>query len=187
MTHGEVASAPAASEPNRSDAKMSAVLKQIFSDAVRAATEACRGVYGGRLIGVVLYGSVARDAMRPDSDVDLLVVAEPLPQGRLDRMAEFADVERIVEPILESARRGAVTTRLAPIIRTLAELDRSGFLVFDIACDGVVLDDPDGRIEAYMAAVRERLERRGAQRRSFRGAPYWVLEPNVRPGEVVEL
>lgn len=166
---------------------MNPMLKQTFADIVRVTVAACRSVYGERLVGVVLYGSVAKETMRPDSDVDLLVVVEPLPQGRLARMGEFASVELIVEPALDDARQKGVTTRLAPIVRTLDELDRSGFLVFDIACDGVLLDDTDGRVEAYLAAVRDRLERRGAQRRSFRGERYWVLEPNVRPGQVVEI
>ena len=163
------------------------MLKQLFTDIVRATTDACVAVYGERLVGVVVFGSVARQTMRPDSDIDLLVVADPLPRGRVPRMDEFRKVEDLVAPALEDARSRSVTTRLAPILRTPADLDRSGFVLYDIACDGAVVHDRDGRIEAHMAGVRERLKRRGAERRSFRGARYWVLEPSVRPGQVVEL
>jgi hypothetical protein len=163
------------------------MLDDVFDRLLRAVAEACRSVYRERLIGIAVFGSVARGTMRPDSDVDLLVVADPLPQGRLVRMEEFDGVERLVEPALAEAEERGVSTRLAPIVRTIEELGRSGFLRFDIACDGKVLDDPDGRLAAYMAGVREGLERRGAERRSFRGLPYWVLDPDVRPGQVVEL
>lgn len=166
---------------------MGLMLKRTFSEIVDATVDACRSVYGERLVGFVLYGSVARETMHHESDIDVLVVVEPLPQGRMARMREFAEVESIIDPTLAAARRNDVNTRMAPIIRTLDELDRSGFLVFDIACDGIVLHDRDGRVDTYMSGVRERLERRGAERRSFQGAPYWVLEPDVRPGQVVEI
>ncbi len=39
----------------------------------------------------------------------------------------------------------------------------------------------------YLAQVRDRLERRGAKRQTASGDRYWVLEPDVRPGDVVVL
>lgn len=163
------------------------MLRETFERIVGALVDACRAVYGDRLVGVVVYGSVGRGLMRPDSDVDVLVVAEPLPHGRGARMAEFERVEALVEPVLAEARRAGVTTWLSPIVRTLDELDRSVFIVFDIACDGRVVHDTDGRVAAYLAGVRERLAARGAQRRSASGRTYWVLQPGVRPGQVVTL
>ncbi len=59
--------------------------------------------------------------------------------------------------------------------------------MYDIACDGAVLSDTLGRIESLLAGVRYRLEKRGALQSSFRGMPYWVLDPDVRPGQVVEI
>ncbi len=35
-----------------------------------------RKAYGGNLVSLVLFGSVARGGSRPDSDIDLLIVAE---------------------------------------------------------------------------------------------------------------
>ena len=114
------------------------MLTETFSEIVSAVPDACKEVYGDRLIGVVLFGSVARQRMRADSDIDVLVVADPLPEGRMARMAERDDVERLCGPALERARR-------------------------------------------------DRLAARGAIRASFRGMPYWILEPNVRRGQVVEI
>lgn len=163
------------------------MLHETFERIVAALVDACRAVYGDRLVGVVVYGSVGRGLMRPDSDVDVLVVAEPLPRGRGARMAEFERVEALVEPVLVEAGRAGVTTWLSPIVRTFDELDRSGFIVFDIACDGRVVHDPTGRVSTYLEGVRRRLASRGAQRRSASGRTYWVLQPDVRPGQVVTL
>ena len=38
-----------------------------------------RRVYGGRLKGVVLYGSEARGEAAPDSDIDVLVLIDEVP------------------------------------------------------------------------------------------------------------
>lgn len=163
------------------------MLREAFAEVTDATVGACREVYGNRLRGVVIFGSVARQRMRPDSDLDVLVVAEPLPRGRLARMDEFDHVETRIGPALVTARQQGVQTRVAAIVRTLAELDQGGFLIFDIACDGRVCFDTDGAVTDYLAGVRQRLERRGARRLTASGDRYWVLDPNVRPGDVVVL
>lgn len=55
----------------------------IYDDLVDAARDACRRHYGSRLVSVAVFGSVGRGTPGPDSDIDLLVVVEQLPQGRL--------------------------------------------------------------------------------------------------------
>jgi predicted nucleotidyltransferase len=144
-------------------------------------------VYGDRLHGAVVFGSVGRGRMRPDSDVDLLIVAEPLPDGRMARMTEFADVEDATAAILDAARRVGVHTDLSPIILTPDELEQAGFVVFDIAVDGRIIADRGDALAAHFAAIRNRLEKRGARRTSPTGARYWMLEPDVGPDDVVVL
>ena len=80
-----------------------------------------------------------------------------------------------------------MNTWIAPIIWTLDELMTSGFIKYDIATEGVVLHDIDGRVEGVLADLGDRLTARGAVRASFNGMPYWILEPDVRPGQVVEI
>jgi predicted nucleotidyltransferase len=42
-----------------------------------------RAVHGNRLRGIVLYGSLARNEARPDSDIDILVLLDgPVDLGR---------------------------------------------------------------------------------------------------------
>ena len=48
-------------------------------EALEIATEARRdleNIYGQRLRGVYLYGSAARDQLRPDSDIDIAVILD---------------------------------------------------------------------------------------------------------------
>jgi len=79
---------------------------------------ACQSFYGDRLVSLVVFGSVGRGTPRPDSDVDLLVVADPLPDGRIPRVREFDEVERSV--VGTGSVEGA--HRLSSIFKTPAEV-----------------------------------------------------------------
>lgn len=160
---------------------------QAFEGLVDAVTGAARAAYGDRLEGVVVFGSVARGTARSDSDLDVLLVAEGLPAGRLPRMEEFDAVERAVASEVSALWARGVTTRVSPIVCTLAELRGLGFLRFDIAHDGIVVFDRVGAVADALADIRADLERRGARRAEFGGARYWVLAPDVAPGQVVEI
>src|SRR5262245_33313145 len=50
--------------------------------------------YGARLVAAVVFGSVGRGVPRADSDVDLLIVADPLPDGRMARVRDFVPVKK---------------------------------------------------------------------------------------------
>lgn len=57
--------------------------------------------YGSRLAGVVVYGSVARRAEEPESDLDLLVLLD----GELDYFRELRTLVEILYPLqLDSER-----------------------------------------------------------------------------------
>ncbi len=158
-------------------ATMGSMLREVFAEIVNSTSEACRSFYGERLRGVAVFGSVARERMRHDSDIDLLVVADPLPTGRPERRDEFRAVELLIDPVLVQARERGVTTRLSPFIRTFDELGRSGFVLFDIACDGVVHYDPRGELAEFLAGVRGRLERRGADGARYAGLSIGCSSP----------
>jgi predicted nucleotidyltransferase len=45
--------------------------------------------YSDRLVAVAVFGSVGRGTPRDDSDVDLLIIARDLPEGRMRRVEQF--------------------------------------------------------------------------------------------------
>ena len=71
---------------------------------VSALPAACQPVYGDRLRALARHGSVARGTMRPDSGMDLLIVAEPLPPARRFRLEKFGVVEKGWSRWLDEAR-----------------------------------------------------------------------------------
>jgi predicted nucleotidyltransferase len=153
-----------------------------FKEILSRLTAACAAVYGDRLVSLVVFGSVGRGSARQESDVDLLVVADPLPQRRLRRMDEFEAVERAL-----GGEAGGCPHRLSPVFKTPRELRAGTPLLLDMIDDGLVLYDRDCFFASIIDQLRSRLEHLGA-RRHWRGdAWFWDLKPDYGPGEVFEL
>jgi uncharacterized protein len=158
-----------------------------FEELLEALTSACQSHYGPRLVSLAVFGSVGRGTPRPDSDVDLLIVAEGLPQGRVARASEFAGVDAAVVSLLRQAGSPGIRTELSPVFKTPAEVGQGSPLFLDMLEDARILFDRDGFLADAFARLRGRLTTLGA-RRIWRGnAWFWDLKPDYRPGEVFEL
>lgn len=158
-----------------------------LEELLAAVLAACRQHYGERLVSLAVFGSVGRGVARPDSDVDLLIIARDLPRGRVARAADFRAVEQAVAPRLAALRSEGIRPELSPVFKTPAELSQGSPLLLDMVQDARLLQDREDCLRNALAALQARLERLGA-RRVWRGSAwYWDLRPDYRPGEVFEL
>ncbi|KYH30429.1 nucleotidyltransferase family protein [Neomoorella mulderi] len=158
---------------------------QEFYRALEIVSAAVQEVYGNRLVSLAVFGSVARGTPRPDSDIDLLVVADNLPKGRLKRMAEFNRVEEIVQ------RRAAgfkhIRPDLSPVIKEKQEVLAGSLLFLDLVEDAKIYYDRENFLTLYLTGLKEKLKHLGARRVYHGGAWYWVLKRDYTPGEVIEI
>jgi predicted nucleotidyltransferase len=155
--------------------------RQGAAAVLEALQAAALDAYGPRLVSLVVFGSVGRGTARPDSDLDLLVVADDLPRGRVARVAEFAGVEGVV------GRAFGGTVDLSPVFKTRDEVLAGSPLFLDMVDDARILYDRDGFFAAALERLRGRLAALGAKRVWRGNAWYWDLKPDYRPGEVFEL
>jgi predicted nucleotidyltransferase len=162
-------------------------MKEIFQGLLRRLREACLEVYGDRLISLCVFGSVAAGAMRPDSDIDILLVCDPLPRGRMARVREFETIDRFCEGMLEKASQQGVRTTFSPHIKTPAEVLQGSPVFLDMTDTVKILVDREEFFEGYLDTLKERLSRLGSQRVKFGGGYYWILKPNLKPGEEISL
>jgi predicted nucleotidyltransferase len=157
------------------------------ADLLAPLAEACRAVYGPRLVSLAVYGSVARGRCRPDSDVDLLVIATDLPRGRMHRTAEFGAVEQRLKPLLARLASEGVYCVLSPLLKTPDEAKAGSPLFLDMIEEAVLLHDEGGFFRGLLDDFAARLKRLGARKVSVGDMWYWDLKPDYKIGEVFEI
>lgn len=129
---------------------------------------------GRRLRSMVLFGSVARGDWDRDSDIDILLVVEDLPENAFDRDAEILPLVRgLPHPITLVCYRPE-------------ELAQTPLLFLDVAVDGIILYDT-GFIRGKIEGVRRRLEELGSKRVGDKSELTWILKPEVGLGEEIEI
>ena len=150
-------------------------------------TRACRQHYGDRLLSVAVYGSVGRGLPRPDSDIDLLIVAEGLADRHSLRLRDFRAVEVLVRPCLDAVRTAGLQPELSPVLMTPMELERGSMLLLDMTDDARILFDPQDCLASALDRLRRRLRALGSRRVWLGNAWYWDLKPDYKPGDVFDL
>jgi len=158
-----------------------------FEDLVRTLFGKSAAFYGNRLISFVVFGSVGRRTMRPDSDIDFLLVIEDLPRGRLRRVGEFETVENEMRAYLEEARKDGIYAALSPVFKTPSEVRSGSPLFLDMVEDSRILYDRQNFFQEELDRIRARLKHLGAKRIWKGNAWYWDLKPDYKYGDEFEI
>ncbi|NSW83829.1 MAG: nucleotidyltransferase domain-containing protein [Syntrophothermus sp.] len=161
------------------------MFREEFEVALHALLRATKKVYGGRLVSLAVFGSVGRGTPRPDSDIDLLLVADDMPRGRMKRMAEFVRVEEEMKACLPQLNH--ISVDLSPVLKDRNEVLAGSLLFLDMIEDARILYDKGGFFTSFLCKQRERLAELGAHKHYRKGAWYWVLKKDYKPGEKVEI
>jgi predicted nucleotidyltransferase len=163
------------------------MIRRAFEDLQERLLAEVKTLYSNRLVSLVLFGSVARGTPGPESDIDFLIVADPLPNGRMRRVAEFEAAEGNLGPYLQTYSQEGVFTCLSPVFKTPAEVKQGSLLFLDMVDDARIVYDRNGFFERYLNGLRKRLQDLGARKIQHAGAWYWDLKPDFRKGDIIEL
>jgi predicted nucleotidyltransferase len=139
-----------------------------------------KGRYGDGLVTVGVFGSRARGEAGPDSDLDILVVAQGLPKSRLDRQIVLLSLARGVS---EDFADLVAFVPLSP-----EEASRVQPFYLGMLSGHELLHDSGGFFGSVLDRLRRRLAELGSRRLVDEdGYEYWDLKPDWKPGDVVEL
>ena len=131
---------------------------------------------GKRLVGLVLYGSVARGEAHEGSDIDLLVVVQGLNGSFLER-------QQTILASLPQRWRATVSLMITSPEALEAHLSS---LLLDVALDGVILFDPSGLVSRRLEALRSLLRSEGWGREATDEGFAWNQDRrgSSQPGQV---
>lgn len=136
--------------------------------------------FGGALVTLAVFGSQVQGRQRPESDLDVLIVAESLPRSRLERQGLILDLAHDVSD--------AFAERLSVIPLTPEEARTVKPFYLGLLEGYRPLVDRDGFLEGVLDRLRGRLTELGARRLTDElGNPYWDLKPDYVLGEDVVL
>jgi hypothetical protein len=110
-----------------------------------------------------------------------------LPPGRSARVDEFLPVEQTLEPWLAPPRPDLMPVGLSPVFKTLTEVEAGSPLFLDMVEDARILHDEDDFLARRLERLRQRLAALGSQRVWRGNAWYWILKPDLEPGEIISL
>lgn len=159
----------------------------IYDELIDAAQRECQRHYGTQLVSLAAFGSVGRGTPTADSDIDLLIVAEGLPRGRLARSDDFVAVEKAMTPDLARAYALGLHPSLSPIFKTPDEVAAGSPLFLDMIDDARIVYDRGDFLKQAFSDFSGRLARLGAKRIWRDNSWYWDLKPDYKPGEVFEI
>jgi len=150
--------------------------------------------FGSELISLALYGSSARGSfVMGKSDMDILYVVEDDVRGLWSRESkvfkrfrssyEYAAFDRWFK---QKGFYGYPEVSVTHLRRSSALMLQPVYL--DMVESGVIPYDRGDFLRGILRKLRNRLVELGTQRiERADGTWYWVLKPNLRPGEVLEV
>lgn len=162
-------------------------IKEPYSFLLKRLVELLHVKLSDKLVSVVVYGSVARGSTRKDSDVDMLIIAESLPKSRMKRQQLFIEVEDELKPIIDELWSKGFYVDFSPIILSVEEASKIRPIYLDMVEDSVILYDKDGFFSSIIARLRKRLKELGSKRIWIKDKWYWLIKPDIRFGEVVNI
>ncbi|MEM3563211.1 MAG: nucleotidyltransferase domain-containing protein [Candidatus Jordarchaeaceae archaeon] len=161
----------------------------LYADFLSRYCEVLYEHFSQRLVGVLVFGSLARGSWDRDSDIDLLVVVEGWDKPVWERTRELVKLRRRMRETLEFQRlveRG-FPTAIQHYPLSKSEALEPHRIYIDACMEGIILYEREGFLSKVLGEFREKLSKLGAKRiTTADGKSYWQLK-EVKAGEVFEL
>lgn len=154
-------------------------------------TELLKQFFGDALLSVAVFGSVARGKAKfPKSDIDVLIVlkgVEKLSFGERIKLTNNVE-EKLSKTEGYAHFKNAFGRRpsIQEIIFSPEELKAHPPILLDLTTDVIILYDK-GILSEEINKLRKRLSELGAKKVERKDSWFWILKPDAKLGETVEL
>ncbi len=154
-------------------------MKKDLKKYIREIKECVLNYYNERLVSLIIFGSFSRGTFTPESDIDLLLIVKGLNKRKMKRIEEFIDnVEENIKNIPHY---------ISPIIKTPEEIKRGSPILFDMVIDSIIIYDRNDFFKNIIEKLKIKFNELGSKRVFIGTRWYWILKPDLKPGEIIEL
>lgn len=115
------------------------------------------------LLGVILFGSVARGEALDSSDLDLLIV-----------LRDECPIQRNLYQRWDSKILPRLSEKVSPQFSHLPNLESISSLWLEVALEGEILFDPTQQLKVTLIEIRRRISEGQYHRKISHGHPYWM-------------
>lgn len=109
------------------------------------------------IVAALLFGSWAKGSEAPDSDIDLLIVADGINTKRHRRGIEIAYIKHCLPGL-------SLDILLLTMEEALSNFRNHNPLFLDIAEEGIIILDKDNLLKDLLLEIREYIRQRGIKR-----------------------
>jgi len=150
--------------------------------------EKLKAFFADKLKAVAIFGSLARGkAIFPGSDIDVLIVIKGMENLSFgERIKLTMRVEKELEKTSNFKEVFVWPPSIQEIILTPEELKAHPPILLDLTTDAVILYDA-GILSDELEKLRGRLKDLGAKKIRTGDSWFWILKPDLKLGEEVEL
>ena len=142
-------------------------------------------------MAVAVFGSLARGTAKfPGSDIDLLIVVGG--RDKLSFGARLKATMKAEDKLLKTVEYAnfkdvfGCTPGIQEILLTPEELKAHPPILLDLTADAIILYDK-GILSEELNRIRAKLKKLGAEKIKHKDSWFWIVKPDVKPGEDVEI
>jgi len=145
--------------------------------------------FGEKLSSICLFGSVARGKAKPESDIDILVLVDELPPDLGLRTRETNYIHENLKKTegYLSLRKLGRSGLISDFFFTPQEIKNHPPILLDVIDDGIIIYDKASFLSKELKVLKERLNRLKARKVITAKGHYWILKPDIKPGEIVDI
>ena len=145
--------------------------------------------FGERLLSIAVFGSVARGtALFPKSDIDVLIVMEGVENlsfgQRIRSTIDIEDQLSRTEEYTKFKESFGIRPNFQEIIFAPDELKSHPPVLLDLTTESIILHDT-GILREELNIIKKRLKELGSKKVKFKDSWFWILKPDIKPGENV--
>lgn len=172
------------------DIRNQQTIRMLVYDLLNKYVEIVKEYYRENLLSVAVFGSFIRGTAKfPESDIDILIVISDTISYE-DKVVLSRDIKKELSRTEEYQKLknafGGITPEIQEVIFTEEKLRSHPDIIIDLTTNLKIFHD-NGILAEEIDQVRGRLKRLGAIKVETKDSWFWILKPDLKPREAVEI